>query len=247
MEYSFIPCAVIPVYNHERAIGRVLGAVRAAGLHSILVDDGSGPQCARELDRLATADPQVTLVRLSRNTGKGGAVVAGLRAALARGYTHALQIDADGQHALSDIPRFIAEARAHPQELVCGRPVFDASMPRVRRYGRYLTHGLVWLNTLSLEIPDAMCGFRVYPLGPVVRLLDDTRIGLRMDFDVDVVVRLHWRGQPMRWLETRVSYPVDGVSHFRLFRDNVLMVRLQLGLFAGMLLRLPLLLWRRIR
>jgi hypothetical protein len=119
-------------------------------------------------------------------------------------------------------------------------------MPKGRFYGRYLTHVFVWLNTLSLDIPDSMCGFRVYPLGPVLELADDVRLGSRMDFDVEVLVRLHWRGLRMRWLPTHVSYPLDGVSHFRLVWDNVLMVRLQLKLFLGMLVRLPLLLWRKV-
>jgi glycosyltransferase involved in cell wall biosynthesis len=243
---AFVPCAVIPVYNHEHAVGSVVEAVRAAGLACVLVDDASGPACARELDRLAALGPDVTLVRLPRNLGKGGAVSAGLRAARAHGFTHALQIDADGQHALGDVAHFLAESRAHPDQMVCGRPVFDEAMPKGRFYGRYLTHVFVWLNTLSLDIPDSMCGLRVYPLGPVLELLDDTRLGSRMDFDVEVLVRLHWRGLRMRWLPTRVSYPLDGVSHFRMVWDNVLMVRLQLKLFLGMLVRLPLLLWRKV-
>jgi glycosyltransferase involved in cell wall biosynthesis len=244
---AFLPCAVIPVYNHERAVGKVVGAVRAVGLACVLVDDASGPECARELDRLAAEDSHVSLVRLPRNLGKGGAVTAGLRAAHAAGYTHALQIDADGQHALGDVSRFIEEARTHPDTLICGRPVFDEAMPRGRFYGRYLTHWMVWLNTLSFAIPDSMCGFRVYPLTSVLKLLDSARLGSRMDFDVEILVRLHWRGQPMRWLPTRVSYPLDGVSHFRLVWDNVLMVRLQLLLLAGMLVRMPMLLWRKVR
>jgi glycosyltransferase involved in cell wall biosynthesis len=235
------------VYNHELAVGRVLEAVRAAGLPCVLVDDGSRPECARELDRLARTDAEVSLVRLPQNLGKGAAVTAGLRAARERGFSHVLQIDADGQHALGDIARFVAEGRAHPQALVCGRPVFDDGMPRGRRYGRYLTHALVWLNTLSFDIPDAMCGFRMYPLTPMLKLLDGARLGSRMDFDVEVLVRLHWRGQPMRWLDTRVSYPLDGVSHYRMVWDNVLMFCLQARLLAGMIARLPLLLWRRVR
>ena len=240
---EFGPCAVIPVYNHEHAIGRVVEAVRAAGLPCVLVDDASSDACARELDRLAMLGPDVSLVRLPVNLGKGGAVTAGLRAAQKLGFTHALQIDADGQHALGDVPRFLAEARAHPGTMVCGRPVFDAAMPKGRFYGRYLTHVFVWLNTLSFDIPDSMCGFRVYPLTSVLALLNSARLGSRMDFDVEVLVRLHWRGQPMLWLDTRVSYPMDGVSHFRMVWDNVLMVRLQVKLFVGMLVRLPLLLW----
>jgi glycosyltransferase involved in cell wall biosynthesis len=246
MTGPFAACAVIPVYNHERAVGRVLAAVRAAGLPCILVDDGSGPECAAELRRLVAVTPETALLALAPNRGKGEAVIAGFRAAAARGYTHALQIDADGQHALADIPRFVAEARAQPLALICGRPVFDASMPRMRRYGRYLTHVLVWLDTLSFSIPDSLCGFRIYPLAPVLRLLAEEHVGARMEFDVEILVRLYWRHLPLVWIPTRVTYPLDGVSHFRLLRDNVRMVALQTRLVLGMLLRLPRLLRRKL-
>lgn len=240
-------CAVIPVFNHEHAVGGVVAGVRAAGLPCLLVDDGSSPACAAVLDSLAAADPQVSVLRLPRNLGKGGAVAAGLREAAARGRSHALQIDADGQHDTADIPRFLAASRAAPGTVVCGRPVFDASIPRIRLYGRYLTHVLVWLNTLSLEIRDSMCGFRVYPLRPTVALLEEEPPGSRMDFDIEVLVRLHWRGVPMAWLDTQVGYPEDGVSHFRLGLDNFLISRMHARLFLGMLRRLPRILGRRLR
>lgn len=242
---AFSPCAIIPVFDHERTIAQVVAAVRESGLPCLLVDDGSGEACARELDRLAREVPHTKLIRLAPNRGKGAAMLAGFRAAAAAGRTHALQIDADGQHSLADIPRFIEEAREHPRALVCGRPLFDASMPRVRRYGRWLTHALVWLETLSFEIPDSLCGFRVYPLEPVMRLAAAEHVGARMDFDVEILVRLHWRGVPLRWIATRVVYPLDGISHFRLVRDNACMVFLQLRLLAGMLLRLPRLIGRK--
>lgn len=212
----------------------------------LLIDDGSGEACARELDRLTREISETRLVRLAPNRGKGAAMLAGFRAASAAGRTHALQIDADGQHALEDIPRFIEEAREHPLALICGKPLFDASMPRARRYGRWLTHALVWLETLSFDIPDSLCGFRVYPLEPVMRLVAAEHIGARMDFDVEIIVRLHWRGVPLRWIGTRVVYPRDGISHFRLVRDNAHMVLLQLRLLAGMLLRLPRLIGRKL-
>ena len=242
----FSPCAIIPVFDHEGTIAQVVAAVRKSGLLCLLVDDGSGETCARELDRLARDVPGTKLIRLALNRGKGAAVLAGFRAAAAEGHTHALQIDADGQHALDDIPRFIEEAREHPVSAICGRPLFDASMPRVRRYGRWLTHALVWLETLSFEIPDSLCGFRVYPLEPVMRLAATEHIGARMDFDVEILVRLHWRGVPLRWIGTRVVYPLDGISHFRLVRDNAYMVLLQLRLLAGMLVRLPRLIGRKL-
>ena len=131
MDQAFLPVAVIPVYNHGEAVGAVAANVRSHGLRCILVDDGSSAECAAVLDALAQA-PDVTLVRLAVNQGKGGAMMAGLRAAAAAGHSHALQIDADGQHDAGDIPRFLAHAAAQPQAVICGTPVYDESC---RRFG----------------------------------------------------------------------------------------------------------------
>jgi len=245
---AFSPVVVIPVYNHEGAIGAMLDGVLRQGAPCLLVDDGSDAACARVLDALAVANPgTVSLLRLPFNQGKGAAVVAGLREASRRGHTHALQIDADGQHDPADIPGFLADARAHPDAVICGCPRYDASVPKLRYYGRYATHVWVWINTLSFDIRDGMCGFRVYPLTPTLALLDNQRIGARMDFDVDILVRLHWRGVPVRNRETRVTYPSDGVSHFDVWRDNLRISRMHATLFLGMLLRSPWLLARRLR
>lgn len=243
----FDPVVVVPVYNHPATITGVVEQVRAHGLPCILVDDGSEAACAAVLDRLARRDPAgVSLVRLAHNQGKGAAMVAGFRAAAGRSHSHVLQIDADGQHDCGDIPQFVARARAQPQAVICGCPVYDASVPRGRLYGRYATHVWVWINTLSLDIRDSMCGFRVYPLASLLPLLDAVRIGRRMDFDSDVIVRLHWRGVPVLNQPTRVTYPRDGVSHFRMWRDNVLISAMHARLFLGMLWRSPLLLWRKM-
>lgn len=239
--------AVIPVYNHGTAVGAVVRAIRGHGLPVLLVDDGSDASCATVLDTLAAAEPRaVHLLRLPVNQGKGGAVMAGLRAAQGLGWTHALQIDADGQHDAADIPKFAAAAAAQPGHFICGCPIYDDSVPKARLYGRYATHVWVWINTLSLSIRDSMCGFRVYPLAAVVPLIDSVTIGRRMDFDVEVAVRLFWRGVPVVNQPTRVSYPTDGVSHFRALHDNLLISWMHTRLFFGMLLRLPRLLWRKV-
>ncbi|BAP42960.1 glycosyl transferase, group 2 family protein [Pseudomonas sp. StFLB209] len=240
------PCAVIPVFNHELAVPNVVKALRAAGLPCVLVDDASSQACAQVLQALAREDG-VHLIRLQTNQGKGGAVMAGFQEAAQRGYSHALQVDADGQHDLSDIGRFLELSRQHPKALICGYPQYDQSVPKGRLYARYLTHVWVWINTLSLQIRDSMCGFRVYPLGPVLRLIDTVRLGRRMDFDTEILVRLAWRHQPMHWLPTKVHYPEDGLSHFRLFHDNALISKMHTKLFFGMLVRAPVLLWRKVR
>ncbi|WP_374601926.1 glycosyltransferase family 2 protein [Niveibacterium sp.] len=240
-------CAVIPVYNHEHAVGGVVAALRAQRLPVLMVDDGSRAECAAVLDALAAADAQVTVLRRQQNGGKGAAVSDGLCAAHAAGYTHALQIDADGQHDAADVPRFLAEAESAPDHAIIGCPVYDASVPKGRLYGRYATHVWVWINTLSFRITDSMCGFRVYPLDAVVPLLQRTRIGRRMDFDVEVLVRLDWAGLPIRNVPTHVRYPEGGVSHFRPLADNLAISWMHTRLFFGMLPRAPRLLLRHFR
>jgi glycosyltransferase involved in cell wall biosynthesis len=241
----FRPCVLIPVYNHEHAIAAVVDGVLAQGVMCILIDDGSSFECAQVLRTIAAQFPeQVQLHRLDVNQGKGAAVLAGFRYAEAAGFTHALQVDADGQHCVADIQKFLHDAQAFPDHLIVGYPIYDESVPAVRLYARYLTHIWVWINTLSFAIKDSMCGFRVYPIAPVIALINRQKIGLRMNFDTDLLVRLFWEGVPVRNMATRVAYPTDGVSHFRVWRDNLLITRMHATLFFGMLIRFPRLLAR---
>lgn len=243
---SFLPCVLIPVYNHGSTVRGTVAAIDRYGVPIYLVDDGSEAATRTALDDIAREFPQVRLTRLPRNCGKGAAVIAALRQAHAEGMTHALQIDADGQHDTSDIARFIALGRAHPDAVVCGQPVYDESVPKSRLYGRYVTHFWVWIETLSFAVKDAMCGFRLYPLAATSALIDAVRLPSRMDFDIAIVVHLAWRGAPIENLRTRVIYPPGGISHFDMLRDNLRISRTHTRLVFGMLLRLPILLGRRI-
>jgi glycosyltransferase involved in cell wall biosynthesis len=244
----FAPCALVPIYNHGATIARTVHALRAHGLPVLVVDDGSDAPTRAVLDALAQELPgAMRLLRLPRNQGKGRALAAGLRAAHAAGYSHALQIDADGQHDTADAPRFLAAARARPDALVCGAPVYDASVPRGRLYGRYVTHACVWLETLSLDIRDSMCGYRLYPLDATCAEIERRPPPARMDFDTEIAVRLHWRGVPVVNLPTRVTYPENGLSHFRMLRDNLRISAMHTRLLLGMLPRAPRLLRRRRR
>jgi predicted LPLAT superfamily acyltransferase len=236
-------CIVIPIYNHKDAIGGTVARLSAHGLPIFIVDDGSDEATQTVLAQLAQHDgAQTTLLRLPVNGGKGAAVMAGLRAARRAGYTHALQIDADGQHDADDVPRFLAAAQQDPQAVILGRPVYDESVPKSRLYGRYVTHVWVWIETLSLTIRDSMCGFRLYPLDAACALIDRVRLGTRMDFDIEILVRLHWRRIAFRSVPTRVTYASDGVSHFDVLWDNVRISASHARLVCGMLLRLPMLL-----
>ncbi len=247
MATRFDPCIIIPVYNHEAPLTRIVERLQSRDIPCILVDDGSRESCAAVMRGLAARHPLVRYIRSDVNRGKGSAVKAGLLEAKRRNFSHALQIDADGQHDLGDLDKFLEAAKAHPDAVIAGQPIFDASIPKGRYYARYLTHVWVWINTLSFCIRDAMCGYRVYPVDACIDLIQTTPLGDRMDFDVEILIRLYWQGVPIIPLPTRVGYPEDGVSHFRLWEDNAKLSLMQARMFLGMLLRLPELLCRHWR
>ncbi|MDD5410621.1 MAG: hypothetical protein PHF31_04280 [Methylobacter sp.] len=118
---------------------------------------------------------------------------------------------------------------------------------KLKVYGLQFTNLWVWINTLSFAIADGMCGFRLYSLNAVDKLISTTAIGKRMDFDVDIVVRLYWQGVDAINMPTAVRYPYDGISHFKLWRDNVMISAVHARLFFGMLARFPQLLIRHWR
>ena len=161
------------------------------------------------------------------------------------GFTHALQIDADCQHNTKDIPAFLALSRMHPKAIISGVPIYDHSVPKSRLYGRRITNFWVMIETLSFQVKDAMCGFRLYPVNPVIQLVEKTKLQLGMGFDIDILVRLIWEGITVLSQSTKVIYPADGISHFKLLRDNLRISWTHTRLFFGMLLRSPLLLFRR--
>lgn len=241
---KFRPCVVIPVYNHHQYLGAVLTVLAEYGLPCILVDDGSEPAGACRLDELASEWEDVTLLRQPRNTGKGAAVCRGLLFAYRQGFTHALQVDADGQHDLDAVADMLASAQAHPLAVISGSRDYQA-MPASRRSGRRFTDMWVCIHTLSAAIEDSMCGFRVYPLAATNTLLAKVAVGRRMDFDTDIIVRLYWQGVPVINVPTVVIYHQDIASHFDVWRDNLRISLMHARLFFGMLIRIPGLLMRR--
>lgn len=229
--------ALIPTFDNPDTIRRVVEAVRVFVPDVLVVDDGSA-----EPGRRAVAELQATglamVVHRTRNGGKGAAVKTGLRALHERGFSHALQIDADGQHDVHDIPRFIAAAREHPHALVTGTPEFDASAPKARVVGRQITRFWTNVETLGRVITDPMCGFRVYPIAAALQV--KVR-GDAMDFDPEIAVAIAWQGAPVLNLPTRVRYfgaDEGGVSHFRLWRDNALISWMHTRQVCALLIRL---------
>ena len=217
-------CGLIPVYNNPMTIERVVKSFITHIDTVIIIDDGSNDGTQSKVKALAANNPQVHIQHHDCNQGKGAAVQTGLKLANELGYDDVLQVDADGQHNLEDIPEFLRTRQKYPGAMIMGAPVFDESIPMVRKYGRKLTHLMIALEAGTTRLPDAMCGFRLYPVKPVLRL---GSMSSRMSFDPEVMIRAHWAGIDIKTIATKVRYlsqAEGGVSHFKMIQDNVLHV-----------------------
>lgn len=238
---------LIPSYNTGPRLVQTLREARAAWAPVWVVVDGSTDGSDSLLREAMGDDPQLRLIVLPANGGKGAAVLAGLRLAAAEGFRQALVMDADGQHPAASIGAFMAAAAAQPDALILGRPVFGADAPVLRVRGRRISNWWANLETLGAGIGDSLFGFRVYPIVPLLRIMQRHRWMRRFDFDPEVAVRLAWAGVPLVNLPAPVRYlrPADGgVSHFRYGRDNLLLTGMHIRLVFGMLARLPFLVAR---
>jgi glycosyltransferase involved in cell wall biosynthesis len=229
---------LIPHYNNGAVIGQVLQGLSPLGLPTLIIDDGSGEPWRDEARAQAQKYGAEFLTR-EKNGGKGAAIQSGLSAILERGWTHALCLDADNQHETSDALLFLSACREHPEALILGAPIFGADVPRSRLLGRQISRFWVWVETLSFAIQDPLCGYRLYPLKPLASLAANGGLAERMDFDPQIAVRLVWAGLPVINVPAHVHYPPGGVSHFRLWRDNVRISIMHTFLCLGMLWRLP--------
>jgi len=249
-EKSATHLVLIPSYNPGRKVFETVQGARQQWNPVWVVVDGSDDGTAEALEVMARQDPGLRVLIRSKNGGKGTAVLDGAVQALQEGYTHALTMDSDGQHPPERIGAFMAASAAQPASMVLGEPLFDASAPTVRVKGRRVSNWWANLETLGAGVNDSLCGFRVYPLGPLVRIMRSHRWMRRFDFDVEAVVRLSWSGVEAINLPAAVRYfrPEEGgVSHFNYLRDNLLLTSMHSRLFVGFLARLPLLLARRAR
>jgi len=218
-------------------LSQLAGEIAANGLPIYLIDDGSGAECKAVLAHLSQSE-DVNLLTLPVNRGKGAAVCMGLRQAWADGFSHAIQIDADGQYSPAYLNRFVAVSDSNPGAVVSGRRS-HVQMSTQRARGRRLTDFWVCINTLSRCLQDSMCGYRLYPLEPTIEVINRISVGKRMDFDTDLLVRLYWAGFDVVHVDIDVVYADDIPSHFNLIGDNVRISWMHIRHFFGMLPRFP--------
>jgi len=232
-------CIVIPHYKHVPQLRRFLPSLTHAQLPIIVVDDGSDTETVAELKDLLQAYSQIELLLRNNNGGKGAATITGLQNAQQRGYSHVILVDADGQHDPADVIRTFEKSKAAPQALFSGQPVFGEDIPVARRYGREITNVLARIEAGNWGLKDAMCGLRVYPVASTLLLARYCGSRQRMEMDTELLVRACWHGLEVRYLATKVVYPEQGASHFRMGKDNVRLAIMHCRLLLEALLRVP--------
>ena len=244
MKYGF----VVPVYNHGSALESVVKNIEGYNFPIIVVDDGNDEVNKNAIAEVVKNCPLCVLVTREKNGGKGKALADGVRKADELGLTHVLQIDSDGQHDAERVAHFVEVSMKNPDAIICAYPEYDESAPKHRVKGRAIANGWIHFVTLSNEIKDAMIGFRIYPVAPYIKLLNSPEVvDSRMGYDIEVLVRLFWRNVPVISESVKVTYPVDGVSNFRVVRDNIRISLTYTRLCLGMIVRLPVLIYRKIR
>ena len=240
---------LIPSFNTGRKLADTVREARAQWSPVWVVVDGSTDGTAETVQQMAASDPGLRVFVLPHNQGKGAAVLHGLRAAQAAGFTHALTMDSDGQHPAELIPAFMAASAKRRSAMILGRPVFDASAPLLRVRGRRVSNWWTNLETLGAGVADSLYGFRVYPVAHLTAVMARQTWMRRFDFDTEAVVRLAWRGVKPINIDAPVKYlsaAEGGVSHFRYGRDNLLLTWMHLRLMLEFALRSPILLARRL-
>lgn len=241
-------CVLIPSYNTGPLLRKTVEGVLAVWNDVFVVIDGSDDGSDVGLEELGGEGLRV--LRLPKNVGKGAAVLECSKLAMSEGFTHALAMDSDGQHPADFIEAYMRVGRENPEALVLGKPIFDDSAPAIRVNGRKVSNWWANFDTLWWGIGDSLFGMRLYPLSPLVSVFGSTFGARRFDFDPEVAVRLCWRGVPVVNVDTPVRYlsaDEGGVSQFRYLRDNTLLTWMYFRLLIGMMLRLPLLLWRLVK
>lgn len=246
MNYGF----VVPVYNHGAALESVVKNLIQFNLPIIVVDDGNDEKNKAFINDVAQKYSLVTLIVRPKNGGKGEAMKDGLRKAHEMGLTHILQIDSDGQHDASRVTHFLKKSEENPEAIICGYPEYDETAPQHRVKGRRIANW--WIHLVSFttyeEIKDGLIGFRIYPVEPYYHLLTHHAIiDSRMGYDIDLLVHMVWLGVPVISESVKVNYPTDGVSNFRVVRDNIRISKTYARLVIGMIVRLPILISRKIK
>lgn len=206
-------CILIPTYNNEKTLKRVIDGVLDYTGNIIAVNDGSTDSTSEIL----ASYPQITIISLTENKGKGNGLKTGFRKAKELGYHYAITIDSDGQHYPDDIP-VLVEALLQENEdvlLIGNRNMSQDGIPKKSSFGNRFSNFWFWFET-GIKLEDTQSGYRLYPLLKIPKKYFTPKF----EFEIEIIVRTAWRHVPVKNVPVKVLYdPAERVSHFRPFKD----------------------------
>lgn len=205
-------CVIVPTYNNQKTLKRVLDSILDFTSNIIIVNDGSTDETSEILKQYS----QFTQIHHPKNLGKGRALRNGFRKAIEMNFEYAITIDSDGQHFASDIPKFIAEIQNEPNSLLIGsRNMTQENVPKKSSFGNKFSNFWFKFET-GIKLDDTQSGFRSYPL----RLIPKQFYTNKFEFEIEVIVRSAWKGIVVKNIPIQILYdPAERVSHFRPFQD----------------------------
>lgn len=204
---------IVPTYNNERTLKRVLDGVLEYTDSVLVVNDGSTDSTSGILENY----PQIIQIHLPENKGKGNALAIGFKVAKEKGFKNAITIDSDGQHYPDDIPNFIEALKSEsaPVLLIGNRNMNQDGIPKKSSFGNRFSNFWFWFET-GIKLEDTQSGYRLYPLD----YLPEKFYTKKFEFEIEVIVRTAWKGVKVKNIPVKVLYDMDErVSHFRPFRD----------------------------
>lgn len=200
-------CVIVPTYNNGNSIEQVVTDILHYTRNVIVVDDGSTDCTAQILRKMG-----VCAVTHPHNRGKGAALKTGFRKAVEEGFTHAITIDADGQHFAKDIPLFLEVMKRNPEAMIVGcRNLSEKNMPQKNSFANRFSNFWFMVQT-GIRLPDTQTGYRLYPLKTMRR---SGCITSRYEAELELLVFAAWHGTRLIPVKIGVYYPVRRVSHFR--------------------------------
>lgn len=243
MELSATTCIVIPTYNNETTIRAVVESVLPYSPNVIVVNDGSTDSTTQILQEI---ENQIILISYTKNRGKGYALKQAFAEAKKHNFTHAVTLDADGQHKASDLPLFAEAISQHDDAFIIGSRQFDLpNMPSKNSFANKFSN--FWFRVQTAHnLPDTQTGFRAYPLK---RLNYKGPINNRYEAELEILVRAAWKNIPLVPININVYYPPkeERVSHYRPTIDFIRISLLNTVLcFAAILYGYPSMIIRKI-
>ncbi len=207
-------CVIIPTYNNAATLANVIEEVAQYSGHIIVVNDGATDNTVEIVKQF----PVVQFINYTPNVGKGWALRKAFRYAIDAGYKYAISIDSDGQHFAKDLPAFINKVEEEPNAVIIGaRNMGQASVPGGSSFGNKFSNFWFKVET-GITSPDTQSGYRLYPLEPLKKMCFITR---KYEFEIEVLVRLAWKGVKVISVPVTVYYAPkeERISHFRPFKD----------------------------